>query len=516
MRKKKVLVHGTAKSLKNFFSDAVHRDFEIVDLMNAEDISSELGVIAPKNFPDGIIFTGEDKSVVNLFIAQGIEPRKIILWDADKGWCNFTLTDKTGTEIVYFYGLEFHIRNNADVKFFNQTYWRIQYQRRIKNLNPQLYPAVLKNTFQQRMGKPLNLDSPKTFTEKLHWLKLYDSTPLKSRLADKYAVRSWIAEKIGAEYLIPLLGVWDNAYDINFDELPNQFVLKCNHGSGMNVICRDKKSFDKQRAREKLNAWLAEDFSTLHLELHYTRINRKIIAEKFMANENLPDLIDYKFWCFDGKPVVVQCETDRSTDLRFDYFDMNFNHTNIERSDHKLSDHPEKIPPPKNFELMKKLAATLAEGFAFVRVDFYEIDGKVYFGEMTFTPGAGNFYYKSAGTDEYLGSLLKLPNATPPPQYNFKRSKTFIPCRKFAAGILFCYNLRGDSFAKENYSRNKFGRKIWRAYQICTGVPEFLSRRYVEPRHSYHLPTFERAARYKLRKIFSGFGFKRGKSNAAE
>ena len=216
--------------------------------------------------------------------------------------------------------------------------------------------------------------------------------------------------------MIPLLGVWDDFDDIDFDELPDQFVLKCNHGSAMNIIVRDKKSFDKQRAREKLNAWLAVDFADLLLELHYTRIKRKIIAEKFMANGDAPDLTDYKFWCFDGKPIVVQCETDRSTDLRFDYFDMDFKHTDIERSDHKLSDHPEKIRKPKKFKLMKKLAATLAEGFPFVRVDFYEIDGQVYFGEMTFTPGAGNFYYKSEGTDEYLGSLLTLPKITPPPQ----------------------------------------------------------------------------------------------------
>lgn len=182
----------------------------------------------------------------------------------------------------------------------------------------------------------------------------------------------------------------------------------------MNIIVRDKKNFDVQNAREKINAWLAYNFAANSLELHYTRIDRKIIAEKFFANGDLPDLIDYKFWCFDGKPVTIQLQTDTTSILRIDHFDLNWNLTNIERSDHPNSDHPEKIPKPKNFELMKKLAATLAEGFAFVRVDFYEIEGKVYFGEMTFIPGAGNFSYKSRGTDEYLGELLKLPNATPP------------------------------------------------------------------------------------------------------
>ena len=255
-----------------------------------------------------------------------------------------------------------------------------------------------------------NSKNPKTFTEKLHWLKIYNSTPLKSRLTDKYAVRSWIAEKIGDEYLIPLLGVWNDFDDINFDDLPNQFVLKCNHGSAMNIIVRDKNSFDVQKARERINAWLSWDYGMwATLEIHYTRIDRKIIAEKFMANGDLPDLVDYKFWCFSGKPTYCKCMTGRSTDLKIDYFDMNWQHMNYEQNNHPNSDHPEKIPPPKNFELMKKLAATLAEGFSFVRVDFYEIEDKVYFGEMTFTPGAGNFYYKSEGTDEYLGELLKLP-----------------------------------------------------------------------------------------------------------
>ena len=135
-----------------------------------------------------------------------------------------------------------------------------------------------------------------------------------------------------------------------------------------------------------------------------------------MTNDNLPDLTDYKFLCFDGKIVYCQYLTDRSTNLRLNYFDVNWNVTTVERNDHSRSDRPEEIPPPKNFELMKNLAEILSQGFAFVRVDFYEIDGKIYFGEMTFTPGAGNFYYRSAGTNEYLGSLLKLPKPSPLPK----------------------------------------------------------------------------------------------------
>ncbi|MBR7025202.1 MAG: hypothetical protein IKI08_04265 [Selenomonadaceae bacterium] len=426
MKKKKVLVHGTLETLKKFFSDAVSRDFEVVALLSEEPekISVNLEILTPQSLPkfnykmiDGIIFTGE-RTAADFFLKQGMEPRKIILWNAERGWDFFDGRDKDGVQVIFFCGLEFHIRNEDDAKFFNQMLWWLRGQRQMKNLPPQMYPSVLAQIYKQSTGKPLDLNNPKTFTEKLQWLKIFDATPLKSRLADKYLVRRWVAEKIGEQYLIPLLGVWDNFDDINFDDLPDRFVLKCNHGSGMNVIVRDKKTFDKQRAREKLNAWLAFDYAAQPLlELHYTRIDRKIIAEKFMVNGNLPDLIDYKFWCFEGVPILVQCETDRSIDLRFDYFDMNFKHTNIERSDHKMSDHPEKIRRPKNFKLMKKLAAKLAEGFAHVRVDFYEVDGKVYFGEMTFIPGAGNFSYKPADTDEYLGSLLKLPKVTPPPRY---------------------------------------------------------------------------------------------------
>lgn len=431
MRRKKVLVHGTPDSLQKFFNDAISRDFDIIGLLSdePEKISVKpLEVLSPQavnkfalNLIDGIIFTGKDKSAVNFFVNQGLAPRKIILWDAAQGWQHFGGRDKDGSQVVFIAGLEFHIKNDDDAKFFYQMQHWLKIQRQSKNINPQLYPAVLAQSFQQRMKRPLDFNNPQTFTEKLQWIKIFDATPIKSRLADKYLVRRWVAEKIGEQYLIPLLGVWNDFDDINFDELPDQFVLKCNHGSGFNVIVRDKKTFDKRQAREKLNAWLAVDYSVFFLEMHYTRINRKIIAEKFMANGDLPDIENYKFWCFNGEPIFCGFDSGRTADgnidnLRIDYFDMDWKPNDFENGAHPRSDHPEKIPRPKNFKLMKKLAATLAEGFAFVRVDFYEIDGKVYFGEMTFTPGAGNFYYKSVGTDEYLGELLKLPTISPPPQ----------------------------------------------------------------------------------------------------
>lgn len=443
MRKKKVLLHGTPDSLQKFFADAVSRDFEIAAILSdePEKISVKLDVLKPQslskfvyNLVDGIIFTG-DKAAADYFIKQGVAPRKIILYDAAQGWQVFGGQDNDGTRVAFVCGLEFHIRNDDDVKDFNLIFRWLQNQRQVKNTPPQYYPAVLSQKFRQRTGRPLDFNHLTTFTEKLQWLKIFDATPIKSRLADKYAVRRWVADKIGEKYLIPLLGVWDDFDDIDFDELPDQFVLKCNHGCGMNIIVRDKKTFDKRNAREKINAWLAVDYSCAWntFEMHYTRIKRKIIAEQFMSNGDAPDIDNYKFWCFKGTPVFCGYDGGRTPDgntddLRIDYFDMNWKPTTFENASHPRSDHPENIRKPKNFKLMKKLAATLAEGFAFVRVDFYEIDGRVYFGEMTFTPGAGNFSYKPETADEYLGGLLTLPKLTPPPAaLNERRRKNLSP-----------------------------------------------------------------------------------------
>ena len=194
----------------------------------------------------------------------------------------------------------------------------------MKNLDPRFYPDFLARTYQNITGKSFDFNNPQTFTEKLQWLKIFDATPIKSRLADKYLVRHWVADKIGDEYLIPLLGVWDDFDDIDFDELPDKFVLKCNHGSGMNIIVRDKKTFDKQQAREKINAWLAVDYATLFLEPHYTRIKRKIIAEKFMENENVTDINDYKFWCFNGHVECIQLDRNRSTNHVQNFYSVNW------------------------------------------------------------------------------------------------------------------------------------------------------------------------------------------------
>ena len=186
------------------------------------------------------------------------------------------------------------------------------------------YPRLLKLRYKASTGEDLNLDNPKTFNEKIQWLKLYDSTPLKTRLADKYLVRDWIKEKIGEEYLVPLIGVWDKFDDIDFDALPKQFALKCNHSSGMNIIVTDKSKMNFAETKEKFDKWLKTNYAFVGgLELHYKNIPPKIIAEKYLKSDG--GLIDYRFYCMNGKPV--QCWVDKfsgTPDHVREIFDMNW------------------------------------------------------------------------------------------------------------------------------------------------------------------------------------------------
>lgn len=428
--RKKILVHGTADSLQKFFSDAVSRDFDVVGILSdspekisVEDDGNAVEIFSPESLPklaltlvDGIIFTAANinADAVKFFFGQGVEPRKIILWDADEGWGTLDIPPAT-----YFCGLEFHIRTAADQNFFDYVRSWLQNQRRMKNLSPTQYPETLTKIFQNKTGRTLDFNNLRTFTEKMQWLKIFDATEIKSKLADKYAVRSWVAQKIGDEYLIPLLGIWNDFDEIDFDALPNQFVLKCNHGSGMNIVVRDKKTFDVERAREKFKAWMEIDFATGSLEMHYTRIERKIIAEKYIENMS-NGVIDYKFHCFSGVPEFVQVIGDRNfaEHTRYQKFcDLNYNDIGAMFEDYPHF--PYDVPKPKNFEDMKHFAKILSESFSYVRVDFYEIDDKILFGEMTFTSDSGYLPHKKTWTyekDLSVGNLLKLPPLTTPPK----------------------------------------------------------------------------------------------------
>ena len=266
----------------------------------------------------------------------------------------------------------------------------------------------LMRLYQIRTGKVLNLHTPVTYTEKLQWLKLYDHRPEYTTMVDKYAVKEYVAEKIGAEYVIPLLGVWDRAEDIDFDALPELFVLKTTHDSGGIVVCRDKASLNIAAARKKLRYFLNRNYYDHNREWPYKNVPHRIIAEMYMEDSSLKELRDYKFFTFGGKPKVLYIAQGRGSggETVADFFDMEFNHLPF-TIDHDMAP----IPPekPANFELMKELAAKLSEGTPQLRVDFYEVDGKVYFGEMTFFHCSGMAPFHPEEWDRIFGDWVTLP-----------------------------------------------------------------------------------------------------------
>ena len=270
----------------------------------------------------------------------------------------------------------------------------------------------LKLRYYARFHKKLNLKNPRTFSEKIQWLKLYDRRPEYSMMVDKYEVKKYIADTIGQEYIIPTLNVWNNFDEIDFDTLPNQFVLKCTHDSGGLVICTDKATFDVDAARKKIEASMNAKYFYHTREWSYKSVKPRIIAEQYMEDETTKDLRDYKFFAFDGDVKMLFIATERQekdSETKFDFFDSDFNHLDF------INGHPNAdIPPakPQNFELMKELASKLSKGIPHVRVDFYEVNGKVYFGELTFCHWSGLMPFEPHEWDEKLGDWIKLPPKT--------------------------------------------------------------------------------------------------------
>lgn len=271
----------------------------------------------------------------------------------------------------------------------------------------------LKRMFRKNVGYPLNLDMPRTFNEKLQWLKFNDRNPMYTDMVDKYAVKQYVASKIGNEYIIPTLGLWKHFDDIDFDVLPVSFVLKCTHDCGSVILVPNKDNMDKKAARKKLEKGLARNYYYSSYEWPYKNVSPMIIAEQFMFDEKnkkegIDDITDYKFMCFNGKVRCTFTCTDRRSDdgLKVTFFDNDWNQMPFER--HYPAAKAGSIPKPVNFELMKNLAEKLADGIVFVRVDFYEINDKVYFGEMTFFPGSGMEEFTPVKYDYVLGEWIKL------------------------------------------------------------------------------------------------------------
>lgn len=264
--------------------------------------------------------------------------------------------------------------------------------------------AFLKLMYLIRFGRKLHLENPVSFNEKLNWMKLHYHNPLLPRLADKYAVKAFVSERIGAEYVVPCLGVWDKAEAIDFDALPERFVLKCTHDSGGVFLCRDKASFDRAEAVRQIGWKLRKNYFSPLREWVYKDIPSRVLADKFMDDGHEGVLLDYKFWCFGGVPCYMYI-TVKNDDVFENFYDMDFNPVAIDHGFRRMEPEFEK---PRSFDLMKELAARLSAGLPFVRVDFFEIGGKPYFGEFTFYDWGGMQPFADFRQDIELGQLIKI------------------------------------------------------------------------------------------------------------
>lgn len=252
-----------------------------------------------------------------------------------------------------------------------------------------------------------NLRNPETYNEKLNWLKLHDRNEEYTKLVDKYEVKEYIASIIGEDYIIPTLGVWNHFDDIDFEKLPNQFVLKCTHDSEGLVIVKDKSKLDKVAAKEKIEAALKQNFYYIGREWPYKNVKPRIIAEKYMEDHVDGELRDYKFFCFDGQPKAMFIASDRASDhVKFDYFDLEFNHLDIKQ---KYPHAQNTLRKPGTFDKMIEFSKILSKGFPHVRVDFYEVDGRLYFGELTFYHFSGFMPFEPSKWDKTFGDWIHLP-----------------------------------------------------------------------------------------------------------
>lgn len=268
--------------------------------------------------------------------------------------------------------------------------------------------AYIKLRYRLALHRPLNLENPATYNEKLQWMKLYDHNPQYTRLVDKYDVRSFVTERIGEEHLIRCLGVWDTFDEIKFDELPDMFVLKCTHDSGSVYICRDKNELDIPSLRKSFQSAMKRSQYKAGREWAYKNVKPRIIAEEFMIDDSGVGLKDYKFFCFGGKVKAMFVATDRGLpgeDVKFDFFDENYQHLPVKHGHENAKMFP---PCPVGFEEMKALAEHLSEGFPHVRVDLYNINGKIYFGEMTFYHHCGFVPFEPDEWDYTFGSWIEL------------------------------------------------------------------------------------------------------------
>lgn len=294
------------------------------------------------------------------------------------------------------------------IKYISNSDYRFKVNASLGLCNHMTDEAFIKRMFKASMGYELDLNNPVTYSEKLQWLKLYDRNPLYTTLVDKYEVKKYIKEKIGAEYIIPTLGIWDSFDEIDFEKLPDQFVLKCTHDSGGLVICKDKSLFNIESAKKIINKCLKKNYYYHLREWPYKDVKPRIIAEQYMEDAEYGELRDYKFFAFDGRVEALFIATDRQKkdeETKFDFFDREYQHLSFKNGHPNAEILPQK---PVCFDEMVLLAEKLSAGIPHVRVDFYEVDGKIYFGEMTFFHWSGLMPFEPKEWDKTFGSWIKI------------------------------------------------------------------------------------------------------------
>jgi hypothetical protein len=265
----------------------------------------------------------------------------------------------------------------------------------------------LKILYYLKNERELNLENPKEFTEKIQWLKLYKYTERYKEYADKYAVRQLVAQKAGDDILNELYGVYNSVEEIDIDALPQQFVLKCTHASGTNIIVKDKSKLNWPKAKAKLQQWMQLNQYYKNREKVYKDITPRIIAEKYLSEADEDLLIDYKFYCFNGVPHYVLVKLTENGDEKKCYYTMDWQKVHPEKEPRNFLKRD--MPKPENFDEMVRIAKILSEGFIFIRVDLYSLQGKIYFGELTFFPTGGIKRIAVEWMNEKLGDLIQLP-----------------------------------------------------------------------------------------------------------
>ena len=268
--------------------------------------------------------------------------------------------------------------------------------------------TVVRFAFRNRFGKPLNLTSPKSFNEKMQWIKLYDRNPLMKLYADKYEVRKIVEDKVGSTTLNELYGVFKSVEEIDFDSLPQSFILKVTHGSGWNVIVKNKSVLDIKKTKKKMRKWMAADYYKRTREWSYKHILPRIVCEKYMENKD-GSLIDYKLFCFNGTPLFIQVDLDRYTGHTRAFYTVKWQKLDFLIVNKSCSYHEKEVKRPNSLMDMIEIAEALSNGFTFARVDMYDVDGKAVFGEVTFYPGGGWERFSPERWDVELGNLLQLP-----------------------------------------------------------------------------------------------------------